>query len=483
MTNRSRRHWKKKYLAIFFDFLIKNFTLIFFSLFLLTFALIIFLIFRDKSPEESILSALSSSPVFSHAAVPNVEKISPNEPVALEAATRVALPSSIFGTFFDTFSGVGFVDLTKTTLYQDSVAHAIIFSPDYSWQPLETEMIESDQTFLKNIRFNKFEETASDERCLNNKCLEQAGNDLYYNNKSLARPKELKNLDVVAVSIGALEKRFLVGFTIKEGENYRGEVFTYDGSRFKALSPTEPFVSPYFGVFGFGGEENDFLVIYGAYKGIAYRFQGKNITDISHFFDIRVMNQGFKAEVVKTKKGNNTNWYVFSSTLKRPWFIKLWQNRTEEIVGEAIFKDLFASNEESAGFMIKEVSESEVVFLANVKRDSQDYWYSFIDRGFKNNEPGAVFLGPISHGLEPIPITFETLKLAYLDLDFTSRELIKFLFSTDGNEWQELALDKQMDFATPTIKQFYLQVTFPATADKFYSPFLDSVLFDYYYKK
>lgn len=425
--------------------------------------------------------------------IPNIEKSVPRPPSNSSLPPNVLDPSLVFGTFFDTFSSQGYIDEGRTTMYQDKSAAAIFFRPDFSFESVN-EITSEDQEYFKGIYFNSAAEAEAelvfDRRCLGDDCLEQNGLRLSYKGRDLKFPEELEDLNIAAISIGSLDKNFLVGFTIRlagaennDENKYQGFVFVFDRQKFIPLRLPTPLVSPYFGLFGFGGEEKDFLVIYGAYKGIAYRFRGERIDDISRFFDIRAMVGGFKAEIIKAGEGNKTIWYVFSSTAGRPWFIKLWQNRSPEIVGEAFFESLFFGGASSASFKLKEINDTQVAILANIKEKSQENYYIFTDRGFHNNYSGAVFFKPIFPSLQPAPITIEKLAIAKLDLDAGSAAAVKFLFSPDNEKWQEVPAGKNVDFAIPTLDQFFLQISFPPFSDKFYSPFLAAALFDYYYKK
>jgi len=377
------------------------------------------------------------------------------------------------------------LDLDKTTLYQDKKATAFYFPPDYSWQEISspTAVSAAEKEFLKSFRFNDFEKLSADQRCLSDNCLEQKNQTLYYNGRVLARPTELNNQDIAAVSIGVLEKNFLVGFTVKNGSEYCGLVYYFNGQKFTPLNFPKEIVSPYYGVFGFGGVETDFLVIYGAYQGIAYHFQGDKVSDLNRFFEIRAMNQGFKAEIIRASQGTNINWYVFSLSTARPWLIKLWENQSGAVVGEAVFDNFFNSNESSAAFKLKQVSTDKIIILANLRRNYQDYWYLFTDRGFKNEKPGRLVFKPLYQGSDPTLITIKKLAAAVLDLDSPSLKTSQFLFSPDAKNWQTIPTEKNVDFSFPPLKQFFLQVNFPGLSDKFSSPFLDSVLFDYYYQK
>jgi hypothetical protein len=502
MSQHQFKRFKKKAAAIFFGVFQKKSTLIFLFgvLFLIALVFLAFFYFRRQSPSSAFLQSPPPSSSSTSFPSPSPTPISsPNQPPAVSNLPAVSdLPANIidptlsFGTFFDTFSGTGFLDSAKATLYQDKIAAAIFFPPDYSWQASAAPDSNA-QEYFKTLSFNNFSDSITDRRCLKTNCLEQKNRELYYNGRLLSNPEELQDSEIAAVSIGSLTKNFLIGFTIKNAADknatdknvaeYRGAVFSFDGQKFTPLVPPEPIVSPYFGLFGFGGEEDDFLVIYGAYQGIAYRFQGNKIIDLSRFFDIRVMNKGFKAEVIKTSNGDNVNWYIFSSTRKRPWLIKLWQNRSAEIVGEAVFNNLFTADDDSVAFKLQKVSADKIIFLANIKRKNQESYYLFTDRGFKNESPGALFFKPIYHSAAQELITIEKLALARLDLDTASLKSVKFLFSADNKHWQKIPAGKNIDFSAPPLKKFFLQVTFSGKTDKFYSPFLASALFDYYCRK
>jgi hypothetical protein len=313
--------------------------------------------------------------------------------------------------------------------------------------------------------------------------LEQKGNDLFYNGRALPLPADIKVADIAAVSIGALTRRWLIGLTLKDGQNYRGRIFYFNGQKFIELITPEPIKSAYFGLFGFGGEEDDFLLIYGAYRGIAYRVRGDKLTDISKFFGIRLLGNGFKAEIIKAVYRNNVNWYIYSSTLDRPRLIKLWQNQTTEIVGETIPTDFLTGTEKSAAFKLLKAKADEIIILSNIKNNNREAdWRIFTDRGFKNSQFAYLTTIPIMVGGQS-QIIIKKIISSDLRLDSGSKSLVKFLFSEDGQKWRDVPLGEDLDFVTPRIGRYFLKVIFSALSDKFYSPFVGSILFDYDYQK
>jgi len=393
----------------------------------------------------------------------------------------------IFYSFFDSFASSHLIDATTTTLFRDDLAAAVYFPPDYSWQAAPAEIVDKYKNEFEGIYLNDFSKplAAIDRRCLGRDCLEQKGKKLSYNGKSVVLPKNIKENDIMSVSIGSLRKRWLIGVTLRDGVNYQGRVFYFDGKKITPLlfpDNQEKISSPYIGVFGFGGEESDFLLIYGSYRGIAYRIQEEKTVDISRFFDFRVMAMGFRPEVIKAASGKTIYWYVFSSSLNHPQLIKLWQNQDGEISGEAIYQSIFSDSIDAASFRLLETEATSFNLLARLKQGTSETWQVFSDLGFNNYKPGEMVFNPI-------PVESEIIIQKIADSQLGSAEAPcldgKFSFSTDNSNWQELSRGENLNknFRTPVKDNFFLRVDFPEQADKFYSPFLAEVLFDFYYQK
>ncbi|MFA5886353.1 MAG: hypothetical protein WC863_01080 [Patescibacteria group bacterium] len=397
-------------------------------------------------------------------------------------AAPLATPqaSLTFGSFSEYFIGTDQVDWSRTTLYRDHKAVAIFFAPDFSWSKADQALVDKFQDSYQDSHLNSAEGNYYDKRCLKKDCLEVKNLDLFYKGQTLVRPPELAKREVVAVSLGTIGENWLVGFTLKKDNKYQGLVFYFDGHKFSRLNIPE-FNSDYSGLFGFGGVKNDFLVVYGAYKGEAYRVRPNQTKDISRFFEIKVMTKGFKPEIIRAFNGKDIHWYVYSATLSRPWLIKLWQNGTPEIVGEAVFDNFFSFTSESAIFKLVESNLSETILLAKVKENNQEIWQVFRDRGFKNENPAELISAPIAR-FDAAPFIIEKIARSSLSIDSPSSALVKLWFSSDGDVWRQLSSTDNLNFITPVTRKFFLQVTFPKFKDKFYSPFLEAVLFDYYYK-
>jgi plastocyanin len=397
---------------------------------------------------------------------------------ASEISVQAGQPNDLlFGSFYEDFIGLANIDTNKTTLYRDHKAIAMFFPPDYSWTVADSKLV-GDNKLEPLAYLNDWAgSTYDDQHCLGQNCLEVRNLGLYYNNKLLARPSDLSNQEVVAVSIGSVGQQWLVGFTIKKNNKYQGRVFSWSGTKFTKLNLPE-FSSDYSGLFGFGGVPEDFLVVYGAYGGQGYRVRGNRINDISNFFQIKVMTRGFQPEVIRVANGSEVTWYVYSSTLSRPWLIKLWQNGTPEISGEAVFDNLFTPSTDSALFSLLSVSSQGNSFLVKLKENGQDAWKIFTDRGFKNEEP-RVLISKLIAGEGVTDILIKNIAQATLGIDVASQSLAKLWFSGTGQDWLLVSGDVNRNWTVPATKGFFLKVTFPRQSNKFYSPFLTSVSFDY----
>ncbi len=392
-----------------------------------------------------------------------------------------------FSSFFDSFAADFLIDKTQTSLYRDNLATAIYFEPDYTWEVATTAQTNNNKNKFTSLKANDFSAAAliSDRRCLGESCLKQKGTKLFYNDKPLLFPKEVKESEIAAISIGTIASHWTVGLTLKEGSNYRGRVYFFDGLIFSPLvfsDNSETISSPYFGLFGFGGEESDYLIIYGAYKGIAYRFLNSEPTDISSFFDIRVMLGGFRPEIIKVKNDQYSNWYIYSGSLGRTQLIKLWSDNSDKISGEVVFKDIFSISDEAAHFSILSNNSNEISLLAQIKRSGLDYWQVFSDHGFKNQTPGILVFSPVTYDSGLIIKQIANVSLGSQFLPCLDQKLS---FSFDGKDWQTALVgqDLSQKFTLQAVNKLFLRVDFPAQTNKFFSPFLAEVSFDFYYQK
>jgi hypothetical protein len=240
----------------------------------------------------------------------------------------------IFASWSDLFSSTAALDAKGTTMYRDDAATAFLFPPDVEWKEA------NDQSAI-----------------INNQLLVAKGTILTLNGAVVNLPDAPG--EVSSVSAEVVGGRWVVGIVRKQAGKYDGYAYWYDGKAFSPIFPEgKAFTSDYPGVWGFGGVESDFLAVYGAYEGKGYRFRNSkatglpNIVDVSWLFGVRMMKGGIEPGIVRVSsnqsslpaetlaKGgiinNHPTWYLFNKArTSRPVFVKLFQNGTDEIVGEA----------------------------------------------------------------------------------------------------------------------------------------------------
>ncbi|MFH1192830.1 MAG: hypothetical protein V1656_00730, partial [Candidatus Jorgensenbacteria bacterium] len=205
-------------------------------------------------------------------------------------------PGLVSGSISDLFSGVGWVNQEKTTMFHDRSATAFLFPPVFAWEKASNA------------------ETLTDPQpCITSRCLETRDNKLFLNGDGVAFPAEVPTGTIMNVSVGALETKWAVGVVARAEaglpvrspaeEGYDGYLYLFDGKTFRAAGGADSgrlFSSPYAGTFGFGGLDGDWLAVYGAYEGRAYHFlEGKPAENASRFFGIRIMSGGFLPRVIR----------------------------------------------------------------------------------------------------------------------------------------------------------------------------------------
>ncbi|MFZ2310497.1 MAG: hypothetical protein WAW11_03050 [Patescibacteria group bacterium] len=380
----------------------------------------------------------------------------------------------ILGSFPYTLS---IVDKDKTNLRFDGVTSAVTFSLNYEWTTASEEVVATNKNKFNAYSFNQFKGPYNDKNCLQNNCLEQKGNKLYYNGRPVSLPISIKNLQ--AISIGIIANRFVVGFTSKNTE-YQAEAFYFDNLKFSKIPNLKTIYSSNFGLLGFGGEANDFLVIYGAYKGQIFRVRDGQVINLDKFTSHRLMNNGFKAEIIKVKNNNYVNWYITSATVSNPQFIKLWQDDKGEIVGAvSLLNELKISDQ--LELKLLDVTSNKASFLAHLKSDTQDYWQVFNDYGFKNKQTANLVTLPLSHNSSNAEVFVKKIGLSELSLDTQGQPFVKTEVSFDGSTWKKITWGNNIDFEQKGSKSYFIKIIFSPVINSFYSPFIDNIMFTYLY--
>lgn len=370
------------------------------------------------------------------------------------------------------------IDNKKTDLRFDGITSAITFPLNYDWTMAGQEVVTANENKFNSYQFNSFKGPYKDKRCLQNNCLEQKENKLYYNGKLLSLPVDIKKLQ--AVSIGIIANRFVVGFTLKNND-YQADAFYFDDSNFSKIPNFKTITSSYFGLLGFGGELDDFLVVYGAYKGQAFRVRGDKVIDLNKFISHALMNNGFKAEIVKVKNGNYANWYITSATIDNPKFIKLWQDDNGEIVGLISLVNELKITDQLVELKLLNAESNKVSFLAHLKSNDYDSWQIFNDYGFKNKQIATLLTIPLAHNNSNEEVIVEKIISSELIMDTQGEAFVKTEISFDGLKWQKIIWGKNIDFNQVSSKSYFLKMIFSPVTNPFYSPYISSILFNYSY--
>jgi len=184
---------------------------------------------------------------------------------------------------------------------------------------------------------------AQEEYCLTKGCLTITGTDLNYQKKKVAWPSELKKVQIINISVYSLKSDWLVGVVYKSDNKESGRAYRFNGRSFTNLDPKNSVSlvsrTSFEGArFGFGGDDDNFMVLYGGYDLLGYQVVGGQITNLQSFFSLRLADGGFSPMVIKqTRKTGTlpaeTLWYICSRTASQPRLIKLWQNGSTSVKG------------------------------------------------------------------------------------------------------------------------------------------------------
>jgi hypothetical protein len=312
----------------------------------------------------------------------------------------------VFASFSDLFSSSAALDPKGTTMYRDDAATAFLFPPHVEW---------------KEVSPSSVEEGAGGGALsvIGHQSLVAKGTVLTLNGAVVEVPRA--DGEVTSITAEPLGGKWVVGVVRKippssleggvRGGEYAGYAYFFDGRTFTPIFLEDPersrgvnggkaFTSDYPGVWGFGGISEDFLAVYGAYQGRGFHIRNPKatglpkITDISWLFDVRVMKGGIEPGIVRVPlspslEGGGVTWYVFNQARNnRPVFLKLFQNGTDDIVGEAnllgtapqgfSYFTLFPSSDEEGRGVVGGISLS-----ASAESNGIPSAWEIRDKGFK----------------------------------------------------------------------------------------------------
>lgn len=375
-------------------------------------------------------------------------------------------------SFNDLFSGVGWINQDLTTMYQDRTVTAFMFPPRFEWNRGGSGVFIDDDP---------------NRACVGDRCLELREGGLRFDHVPLPLPQSVAAKHIVRLSVSTIGDRWFVGAVTREGETYEAYAFLWDGSRYTDPFQGPAFHSPYEGVVAAGGDENDFLVIYGAYEGQAFRVRGgiencklkieNCLTNLSHLFGIRVMNGGFHPVVLHLRNNQSspaiTSWYVWSATEGNPKLVKLFEDSSGEIGGAVDFSPLiFSSEVRRASFSV--AGRARLLAELLLSSGTREGW-EFIDQEFDTlmrrevvsvsvNGTGAAVRSASVSEVEPASVGAGA----------------HFFLSNDGVTWVPAAVGDKIEFSNPNGRQLLWRAVF--APDSFLgtpTPFFNRVRLDY----
>ena len=401
-------------------------------------------------------------------------------------------------SFGDNFSGSTYLNMDLTDMYLDVLATGLTFTPLYNFTKVK------DCSEPNCGLENKLEIDGDNMKiCLDKGCLETRNNDLIYNNSVVNLPKEVENKNILSLTIGGLDSKWLVGIIIGDSYNEAGFVYYFDGNKLTplitdtTLYKIEPKYNKQGGKIGFGGSDFNFLIVYGGYNGVAFHVYNNEITDISNFFGLRVTNKGFWPQVLRLGDGENTAWYVCSLDDDKSKFVKLWQNDTLQIQGvidltDKIFSNnslrqqarCYLSDNTNEVFLIADSISSEYV-LPNqaVEEASLDYQlWKFEDRGFDNSHDYMTISKDLirKEGVDVVSAIVQELGLSIEENNSSRGYMTDFMdkasmyLSNDNEVWQEVEIKQALIFPSLS-NQLYWRLELVKGDNSDYSPWLDNI--------
>ena len=409
-------------------------------------------------PEDEVMVAVDPSP----AAISRLP----------ESEVRDLKEGLTYGSVGDSFTSLAWVNREKTDLTFDSTAAALYFPPLISHQKIRDCLSASECP-------TDIETTA----CRGEKCLSTKDGKLFLNKKSIDWPNQ--EFSKARITIKLLENKWLVGAIIGELQDEKIMVYSFDGKKFTEVLAADQLVKPNYpnrkGFLSFGGIDNDFLILYLGYDGLAYHSKNGRLENISSFFDIRVADEGFKANILRVEDGAEVFWYLTSETEWKQKFIKLWQNGSDSIEGLASFSQQFFGDWMPKNVSLKYLGKQGQgrnfkLFLDYGPSYPHAEW-SLTDNGFDNSLDRKIVSGNLFTSSAGA-IVFAKAADIGLNLGYGHKKipedwgkLAVFQFSNNGQDWLGVNNGEEIIFADQKGSVLYWQATLKKSKNKEYSPF------------
>lgn len=378
-----------------------------------------------------------------------------------------------FTSFSDLFSGTAWFDKDKTSLTRDSSAMAFTFQPNISLTDLGScSSLDSQcQSIDNQLNINQ--------ACIDKKCLMIKNDQLIYRQKQLVLPVN-GQAKLLNLSISTLGDRWFIGGVQQLAEKkYQPLAWLFDGKEFKVVnlldSDNHPVQSQYLGHLTAGGQANNFLVLYSAYDGLAWQFNGPEVRDLSPFFSIRVNAGGFRPKIIYTGQGKNTTWYVFNQGDQPVRWLKFWQNGTDWIEGGLDLSNRLPSDSQSAHFLVNLFDNSLKAKVVDGR--GQAHLWSINDLGFISSDDGQIVSVNLTSYDKIKPRIVGALVAGALG-GWSGFEQ-EWSLSADGQHWQTVTIGERLNFSKPAEQLWWRWRVLPS-ADQWHSPCLKMITINYF---
>lgn len=351
-------------------------------------------------------------------------------------------------SFTDLFSGFGWLDKSKTTMFYDYSSSAFYLPPVLDWKKSSNTDISFPESFYAYS-------------------LDGVGKSFKVDGQTINLPKSFNDKHLINISAKKLSSVFLVGVVYKIADYHHTEIFVVPADSLKFSEPIVSFNSSYPGVLGFGGEDNNWLTIYGSYKGAAYQVVNGEINDLSRLFDIRLMSGGFWPAVVHRAD----TWYVYNGKESAPArLIKLFENGTGKVQGAMDLTPKLPFPE-ARGMRASLDGSKDLLVMVSGAFGNQ-YW-KLEDRGFDDSKNYEIY------SLNLLGSPAET---KYASVSSASHSAggadLRWYVSTNFESWRPVQLGELKELKQNG-EQLFWKVMIDPSENSEYSPFLEDIRLDY----
>jgi len=389
-----------------------------------------------------------------------------------------SLVTPIYFSFTDLFSGTSWINLASTTMYQDKKENSFVLPPVFKWQKFNQP--------ISNVGFINKEADGGLVKCIGSNCLKISQNNLFFNGKKISIPGSLNRKNIAGISIGALSTKWVAGFVSTNGSGtYNISIFTFDGNNFSDVTAdgTNLFASAYVGTLGFGGNDDNWIAIYGAYQGSAYRFRKSGdsyeVEDISKYFNVRVEAGGFEPSIIGPviePSGSESieNWYVWSLTANNPTLVKIFGVSGGNIIGAVDFRDEILPGAPIGALFKFDSSSKDSIVLDALVTDENNIQkpYLFTDYGFNRSKQYKVISANGSS--YPWPVGTATISPSGISEDGVQ---VKFFVSSNSRDWTSAVLGEKIQLDRKQPGLFWMAEVEPGSGI-WSSPFFDYIRID-----